>query len=167
MAMNALLIGRFQPFHKGHLYLIQDLSHTYTQVIIGVGSSQYSHTADNPFSFEERREMITRSLANTGIINYRILAIPDIHNPPRWVDHVLTYVSDFDVVISNNPETCRLFQEKGFTVKRTPLYKRNQYSGKEIRSRLSAGARWTSLVPEQVAEIIKEINGQERFKNTS
>ena len=37
--MNALLIGRFQPFHNGHLHVIQTLCNTYTEVIIGVGSS--------------------------------------------------------------------------------------------------------------------------------
>ena len=161
--MNALLIGRFQPFHNGHLHLISTLSKEYSTVIIGVGSSQYSHTADNPFSFNERREMITRSLTATGITNYRILAIPDIHDPPHWVDHVKTIVTDFDVVITNNPETYRLFTEKGYTVKRTTLYKRDQYSGQEIRKRISSGGRWTSLVPPDVAAIINEINGKHRF----
>jgi len=163
MVMNALLIGRFQPFHNGHLHLIQTLSKTYTEVIIGVGSSQYSHTADNPFSYEERREMIARSLAAAGISNYRVVAIPDIHDPPHWVDHVLSYVNDFDVVISNNPETCHLFTEQGYTVKRTTLYKREQYSGHEIRRRLASGGRWRSLVPPSVAEIIREVGGQDRL----
>ena len=165
--MKALLIGRFQPFHNGHLHLIQTLSPTYTDIIIGVGSSQYSHTADNPFSFNERKEMITRALTDAGITNYHIIAIPDIHNPPRWVDHVLTYASDFDVVITNNPETTRLFTDHGFTVKRTPLYKRAQYSGREIRNRLSTGGRWTSLVPPAVATIIKELHGEERLHQKS
>lgn len=165
MAMNALLIGRFQPFHNGHLHLIQTLSPTYTEIIIGVGSSQYSHTAENPFSYDERREMITRSLTNAGITNYRIIAIPDIHNPPHWVDHVLTYVTDFTDVITNNPETTRLFTQHGFHVKRTPLYHRDHYSGKEIRSRLATGGRWTHLVPPAVVDIIKEIHGQDRLKD--
>jgi nicotinamide-nucleotide adenylyltransferase len=161
--MNALLIGRFQPFHNGHLHLIQNLSKTYNEVIIGVGSSQYSHTAENPFSYNERHEMIARSLTDAGITNYRIVAIPDIHDPPHWVDHVLSYVNDFDVVISNNPETCRLFTAKGYTVQRTVLFKRVQYSGQEVRRRLASGGRWTSLVPAAVAAIIREVHGQERL----
>lgn len=167
MAINALLIGRFQPFHNGHLHLIKTLSTTYHEIIIGVGSSQYSHTADNPFSYDERREMIARSLDTAGITNYRIIAIPDIHDPPHWVDHVLTYVTDFDVVITNNPETSRLFTTHGYQVKRTPLYKRDQYSGHEIRRRLATGGRWAPLVPPPVADIIREIHGQDRFKDQS
>ena len=161
--MNALLIGRFQPFHNGHLHLIQTLCKTYTTVIIGVGSSQYSHMPENPFSYEERHEMITRSLAAAGVTNYQVVAIPDIYDPPHWVDHVRSIVSDFDVVISNNPETYRLFTAQGFTVKRTSMYKREQYSGHEIRQRMASGGRWTALVPPEVAAIIKEIHGQDRL----
>ena len=56
--MRALFIGRFQPFHKGHLKIIQQASETYDQILVGIGSSQYSHTVDNPFTAEERTEMI-------------------------------------------------------------------------------------------------------------
>ena len=107
--------------------------------------------------------MITRSLAAVGISNYRVVAIPDLHDPPRWVNHVLSYVNDFDIVISNNPETSRLFAEQGYTVKRTTLYKREQYSGHEIRRRLASGGRWASLVPPPVAAIIREVHGQDRL----
>ena len=108
--------------------------------------------------------MITRSLTAAGIANYRVVAIPDLNDPSRWVNHVLSYVNDFDVVISNNPETCRLFTEQGYTVKRTTMYKREQYSGHEIRRRLASGGRWASLVPPPVATIIREVHGQDRLK---
>lgn len=58
--MKALFIGRFQPFHSGHLDAIKQISED--EIIIGVGSSQYSGTEDNPHSFEERKKMIERSL---------------------------------------------------------------------------------------------------------
>ena len=62
--MKALFIGRFQPFHLGHLLLLQRLSKQYDEFIIGIGSSQYQNTYDNPFSEEERRQMIIQSLDN-------------------------------------------------------------------------------------------------------
>ena len=42
--MKALFIGRFQPFHLGHLLLLQRLSTQYEEIIIGIGSSQYHDT---------------------------------------------------------------------------------------------------------------------------
>ena len=52
--MKALYIGRFQPFHKGHLKILQKLAKKYDEIIIGIGSSQYSNTLENPFTSEER-----------------------------------------------------------------------------------------------------------------
>ena len=116
--MKALFIGRFQPFHKGHLKLLENVSKDYDEIIIGIGSSQYSHTLDNPFTSDERKLMIERSLEKVGVNNYKIILISDIHNPPKWVDHVLSIFSDFDIIITNNSLTKRLFSEKGYSVKK-------------------------------------------------
>jgi nicotinamide-nucleotide adenylyltransferase len=163
--MKALFIGRFQPFHKGHLIVLQRLSTQYETIIIGIGSSQYHDTAENPFSEEERKQMITQSLDGVGIHNYRIIPIPDINDPPCWVDHVCSLVSDFDVVIANNPFTRKLFSEKKYTVKGTAYFNRKLYSGKEVRRRIIHNEPWTGLVPEAVVEIIRNVHGVERIKN--
>ena len=165
--MNALFIGRFQPFHKGHLKVLQGISNVYNEVIIGIGSSQYRNTNDNPFSLDERKIMIEKTLDNTGIQNYRIISLTDIHDPPNWVDHVLKIVNDFNVVISNNFLTKKLFSEKGYIVKGTSIFEKEKFSGKEIRRRMSKNKRWEELVPKEVVKIIKEINGVQRLKEIS
>ena len=165
--MKVLFIGRFQPFHKGHLRVVQEASKKYDEVIIGIGSSQYSDTSDNPFTFEERELMIKKTLEKSVINNYRIISIPDIHNPPRWVDHVLSIVSDFDVVISNNSLTKRLFSEKDYNVMETPLYEKKKYSGREIRRRMINSEPWDGLLPTEVSNFIKDIDGVNRVKELS
>ena len=52
-----LLIGRFQPFHNGHLYLIKEALQSVDRLIIGIGSSNVQNE-DNPFDYETRKEMI-------------------------------------------------------------------------------------------------------------
>lgn len=163
--MKALFIGRFQPFHKGHLMLLQSISSQYDEIIIGIGSSQYNNTLDNPFSEGEREKMIEKSLDKIGINNYRIVLIPDIHNPPKWASHVLSIVSDFDVVISNSSFTKELFSEKGYPVKETSYFERDKYSGKEIRRRMINNKAWKDLVPGEVVKIIKDIDGVQRLKD--
>ena len=163
--MKALFIGRFQPFHKGHLMIIQSISKKYDEIIMGIGSSQYRNTFDNPFSEDERKKMIRRSLDDIGISNCVIITIPDIHNPPKWVSHVLSIVSEFDEVISNNAFTKHLFEEKGFVVKTTKYFEKERYSGKEIRRRIRNNEDWKDLVPEAVIKIIKDIDGVQRIKN--
>lgn len=162
--MKALFIGRFQPFHKGHLKVMQDLSKKYDEIIIGIGSSQYGYTYDNPFTADERIEMIKKTLEAYRVKNYTIVLIPDIHNPPKWVDHVKSIVRDFDVVITNNDFTEQLFKEKKIKVENTRLYNEHLYSGKTIRKKIRENKPWVHLVPEQVVEIIKKINGEERIK---
>ena len=162
--MKALFIGRFQPFHKGHLEIISKITKEYDHVIIVIGSSQYYNTHDNPFTIEERKKMMEETLKRNYIENYEIVEIPDIHNPPKWVDHVCSIVSDFDIVITNSDFTKKLFSEKGFTVKNTPMYKRNEYSGKKIRKLMIDSDKWEHLVPNEVLKIIKQINLSKRFK---
>jgi nicotinamide-nucleotide adenylyltransferase len=165
--MKALFIGRFQPFHNGHLKIIQNISEEYDEVIIGIGSSQYDHTLENPFSLDERKTMIIKTLEKNDVKNYKIVIIPDIHNPPKWVDHVTSIISDFDIVISNSSLTKRLFSEKGYLVKETPLYNRKKYSGEKIRKQIINNESWEKLVPDQVYKIINDINGEERLKKLS
>ncbi|HDH28034.1 MAG TPA: nicotinamide-nucleotide adenylyltransferase, partial [Euryarchaeota archaeon] len=52
--MRALLIGRFQPFHKGHLAVIKKILSEADELIIVVGSSQHRGAVENPFSADER-----------------------------------------------------------------------------------------------------------------
>ena len=167
MNMKALFIGRFQPFHKGHLLFLQSICKQYDEIIIGIGSSQYSNTQENPFSYNERKMMIKESLDDIGLTNYRTVSVPDIHNPPKWVSHVVSIVSDFDVVLSNNSLTKKLFSDKRYIVKKTPLFKREKYSGKEIRKRMICNKSWKELVPEAVKIIIKDIDGVQRVQGLS
>ncbi len=163
--MKALFIGRFQPFHKGHLKVVQSILSDFDEVIIGIGSSQYSNTYDNPFSGEEREKMIDSALFEAGIKSYKIFMIPDIHNPPKWVDHVVSIVSDFDVVVTNNDFTQELFREKGFKTINTTLFDKAVYSGKKIRRLIADDKRWDEFVPKSVSSIINEINGIKRIKD--
>jgi len=161
--MNALFIGRFQPFHKGHLKLIVNLYKKYNKIMIGIGSSQYSHKKDNPFTSDERKKMISETLKANNVKNFQIILIPDIHNPPKWVEHVLQLTNDFDVVITNNSFTKKLFEEKGFKVRSTDLYDKDKFSGTVIRKKMINNENWIDLVPETVYDYIKNIDMKKRL----
>ena len=129
--MTALFIGRFQPFHSGHLDAIKQISEK--EIIIGIGSSQYSGTDDNPYSFEERKEMIEQAL--TGLdLNYKIIAVPDIHNAKNWVAHVEKIVGRFNIVYTGNDLVRRLFEEKKYKVKSIKI--NINISGTELRKKM-------------------------------
>jgi len=162
--MKALYIGRFQPFHKGHLKIIQNYSKKFDEIIIGIGSSQYSYTLENPFTFEERKLMIKKSLEGIDVKNYKIIELPDIHNYSKWVHHVVSIAPDFDVVISNSPLTKRLFLEKGYMLEKMPLYNRKVCSGEKIREKIINDGQWRNALPKSSCKIIEGIEGVSRLK---
>ncbi len=167
MAKRALFVGRFQPFHLGHLEAVKKILEENDEVVIVVGSSQYSHTLQNPFTTGERITMIRLALKEAGIDHgkYWIIPVPDMHIHMIWVSEVIGYTPNFDVVYTNEPLTKRLFEEAGFRVKPIPFYKRKIYSATEIRKRMLENNKWEELVPRTVAEFIKKIDGVKRIRD--
>lgn len=161
---TALFVGRFQPFHVGHLHLVKGILEDVDRVLIAVGSAQFSFTRRNPFSASERHEMIRRTLDGEGLRGWEVLPVPDVGVHALWVAHLQSLVPPFDVVFSHEPLTRRLFQEAGIEVREKPLLDRDRYSGREIRRRILAGEDWRELVPPPVAAYLKEIGGGERIR---
>ena len=167
MSGRVLMVGRFQPVHNGHILVIRKMVKDYSSVILGIGSAQYSHTPENPFTAGERVEMTTESLRDEGVADFYVVPIEDINEHGRWVAHVESLVPRFTAVATNNPLNQRLFQEAGYEVETTPLYKRTRFSGTVIRKRMLDGRDWKSLVPKAVARIIDEIDGPARIRQLS
>lgn len=166
MVKRGLFVGRFQPFHRGHLKAVKDILEKLDELVIVVGSSQYSHRMDNPFTAGERVTMIRRALEK-GISpsRYWIVPVPDVHVHMTWVAQVVGYTPKFTVVYTNDPLTRRLFIEAGYEVKPVPFHKREFYSATEIRKRMLNGKNWEELLPSSVAQFIKEIGGVERLRD--
>ena len=167
MVKRGVFVGRFQPFHNGHLKAMEDILKKVDELVIVVGSSQYSHRVNNPFTSGERITMIRRALEEEGIqpSRYWIVPVPDTHVHVIWVSQVLGYTPKFDVVYTNDPLTRRLFVESGFKVKPVPFHEREVYSATEIRKRIIDGENWEELVPKGVAQVINEIGGVERLRD--
>jgi nicotinamide-nucleotide adenylyltransferase len=163
---RGLLIGRYQPFHLGHLHCIQDVLKRLPEVIIAIGSAQFSHTLHNPFTAGERITMIRLAMdeARIDASKYYIIPIRDLRIHDLWVAHVVSQAPRFEVVFSNEPVTSRLFKEAGFRVEPLPFYDREVYSATEIRERVVRGENWDKLVPDSVAAYIKGIFGDERLR---
>ncbi|MCK4718202.1 MAG: nicotinamide-nucleotide adenylyltransferase [Thermoplasmata archaeon] len=163
--MRALMVGRFQPFHKGHLGSVKHILEEFDDVIIAIGSAQHSHTVDNPFTGGERHLMISRAMVAEGITDYFLVPVPDINQYGLWVAHVQVLVPPFETIFSNNPLTLRLFSERGYDARPLPLYDRKRFSGKSIRKMMVKDGEWEPLVPQQVAKTIEELDGINRMKD--
>ncbi len=163
---KGLILGRFQPFHFGHLKLIESIVNDKVLPLICIGSAQYSHTVDNPFTVKERKEMIMAVLQSLNC-EYEIFEIPDINNYDLYVSHLETFVPIFDQIYSGNPIVQRLFDEAGYKVVKLQMFNREVWEGSAIRLAMREGGDWEAAVPNQIVEIIQRIAGTERLKTLS
>lgn len=161
-----LFVGRFQPFHLGHLAGIKAVLERVEELVIVVGSAEYSHSDKNPFTAGERVEMIRAALKEANVDPSRYMTIPirDVHIHATWAPFIVSQVPRFDIVFTNEPLTSRLFRERGYRVEKIPFFERKAYSATEIRRRILKRKNWESLVPRSVAELIMSFKGIERIR---
>jgi nicotinamide-nucleotide adenylyltransferase len=167
MANRGLYVGRFQPFHLGHLEAIKEVLEEAEELVVVIGSAQYSHNIYNPFTAGERLVMIRRALQEAEI-DYRrlwVVPVPDVHLHMLWVSALEGYTPHFDIVYSNEPLTRRLFTEAGYKVKSIRFFQRKVYTSTLIREKMLKGENWTTLVPKSVADFINEIDGVNRLRD--
>ena len=163
--MNGLLIGRFQPFHLGHLDALKFALSKVDKLWIGLGSSNKPLQKNNPFSVEERRKMILDSVDNYIKNKIQIFPIPDFEDHKKWADYIDTIVPKYDVVFTNDDMTKYLYSKRGFQTFSIPFTKRDVLSGTNIRDLIVSDQSWEQFVPEGTRKFLNEINVKERLKN--
>jgi nicotinamide-nucleotide adenylyltransferase len=160
----ALLIGRFQPFHLGHVRAIEYALERVDRLVVVIGSSQKSHEFRNPFTAGERMEMIATVLHGRGLLDRVLFAeLPDVENHSLWVPLLKSLTPRFDFALSNDALSIRLCKENGIPVEEVPLLRREELVATEIRRRIAAGKKWEHLVPKEVSRYLKKMKGAERI----
>ncbi|MFH1721704.1 MAG: nicotinamide-nucleotide adenylyltransferase [Candidatus Altiarchaeota archaeon] len=163
---TALFIGRFQPFHLGHLKVLEWAADRNDKLLVGIGSSQEQGTEKNPFSFEQRKQMIETSM-KIDQSKYEIYPVPDINDPPNWVKHVKDLLPHFDVVYTNSDLERELFKKAKYAVVVPPYFARKKYKATDIRRSIKENGNWRQLVPEGTRKVIEEVGGEEKIKELS
>ncbi len=163
--MNGLLIGRFQPFHLGHLEALQFALSKVDKLWVGLGSSNKPAQKNNPFSAEERKEMILSSIDDSIKDRISIYFIPDLDNHVRWIEKIDTIVPKFDIVFSNDELTKHLYSKKSVQITPIPFLKRDVLSGTKIRELIVSDQKWDDLVPEGTKNFLINIGVKNRLKN--
>ncbi len=163
---RGLFVGRFQPFHRGHLQAIQTIraARSSERLLIGIGSAQESYTIQNPFTAGERFDMIDRALFEARIEGISIVPLPDVHQHALWVPYVEGMLPTFQRVYTNNPLTRGLFEDAGYEVEGTPIFERERWVGVGVRAALAHGEPVDTLLPPAVAHFLTEIGGEARMR---
>ena len=167
---RGIFIGRFQPFHLGHIAAIKFALNKVDELAIVVGSAQASYESQNPFTAGERISMIKDSLNADSMIDCKktlIIPVPDTNIHSTWTHSVDMLVPKYDIVFTNNTFTGYLFVQRNIEVTEPKLLNRSDLSGTEIRRRMMKNLKWTHLVTEQTQSVIERVGGVERLKKIS
>jgi nicotinamide-nucleotide adenylyltransferase len=156
---GVVVLGRFQPFHLGHEYMLESASNWRNEnnpnapLIIAIGSSNRPQNLRNPWTYEERSQMIETWTKSAQIKNFQICSIPDIEDPPNWVTHASQYHGQAGALVTTDMGTAELYTASGWDVILLPLEQRERFEGWRVRET----ARMLSTIGDQDA--IREVLG--------
>lgn len=161
--MSGLFLGRFQPFHIGHLDGVEQVLQDCASVCIVISSAHVCHMADHPFTGGERYRMVKHAMLDLGIEaeRYDIIPVGYNHSTPAFLATVVSFTPPFHRVYTGNPQIMSLFSSWRYDV----LPTRSQLtSGKVVRQKIAAEADWERWVPPTTAELIRAVDGIRRVK---
>ncbi len=168
---KALYIGRFQPFHLGHLDAIKQALAQNDFLYIGIGSTQANFRPNNPFTTGERFQMIEAALEEAKIPHskYNIVAIPNIDNYALWPFHVIQNLPPFQKIYTGSEVVRELFESTNALLKKpyqvVTVKKQLKITSTEVRARMLKAKKWDQLVPKSVAKLLTSWDAPKRLKN--
>ena len=126
------------------------------KVIIVICNTQASGTDDDPFSAEDRKEMIQQTLQAEDLIpkyDIEFREIEDMKDDAIWADAICQACGEISTVWTGDDKTKACFEEKGIEVKDIVLVP--GISGEDIRAKMKAKDKsWTQQVPAEVMKFI-------------
>lgn len=85
----AVYIGRFQPFHNGHLQCVTEALSIAYKLIIVIGSINQARSLRDPWTFEERKQLISGSLNKSQLSRVSIVGVEDsLYEPMQWETNI-------------------------------------------------------------------------------
>ena len=156
---QGVILGRFNPLHKGHVHLIKEALKRCQNVLVFIGSSQESRTSRNPFSYEERKAMLEKVFGKAIAIEpLPDLGIGDVH---AWGDHIISeairlgYKPDAFVLGEENKNTKWFTAEVLKSIDLVEISRQEiPYSSTLLREALREGDKESFLLmaPEELGE---------------
>ncbi len=104
----AVFIGRFQPFHAGHLDVVQSAVAQADSLLMLVGSSYRPRSWKNPFTYAERVDFIQKSITDIAKPVAILPLVDTLYNDRAWTVNVRTAVTLHMRKAGLNPETTEI-----------------------------------------------------------
>lgn len=171
---SALFIGRFQPFHKGHLDVVKKILKDNERIIIVIGSAEKNFMQRDPLTAGERFQLIEESLKEAKIKpeRYCIIPVRNVNNYALWVNHINIHVPPYTKIYTGSElvKACYLGKyykkhEKNKTgPKLIDVNREIPISASEVRESILRNDSWEKLVPKAVAGLFKKWDIKSRLQ---
>jgi cytidyltransferase-like protein len=166
----ALVHGRFQPLHLGHLeYLLAGAARCDT-LIVGITNPDPHQVAAeptdpergrpdaNPCTYYERYLMIEAALVDADVPRDRLQIVPFPHSFPDRLWYYVPQDAVHLLTIYDAWGETKLDRLRSLGMSTELMWRRTDkpISGGRVRRAIAAGDSWQHLVPSAVATVIKE-----------
>lgn len=161
---KGIFIGRFQPFHKGHLEVLKLMQKECEKIIIGIGSAQLKKETRNPLSSRQRRDILKR-VVTARKIPAKIIKVIDVPDDNDWMKILLK--TKFNAIYSSNLWVLKIARsvkrEKHADISIIDVKPQvdndetRDISATRVRKSIREGTtKWKQLVPPEVKDCIEE-----------
>ena len=175
----AVVHGRFQPLHIGHLEYLLAGARRAARLIVGITNPDpWQSVAEptdphrgepesNPFTFYERYLMVEAALCEHDVTGFRIVPFP--HGFPERLHHYVPAdaLLLFTIYDAWGEEKARRLSGLGWRTEVMWRRTAKVTSGTELRRRMREGAGWDHLVPAGTASVIRELRLSDRLREAS
>jgi len=177
---QGLVFGRFQPFHKGHLSYVRIGYGLSEELYVGIVTPPHKYLVEgedgieyrwspeeNPFTYNERHQMIKRSLQQAEDINMkRVNLVPfPLRDIRLWRYYlpgdIVAFIRDSPAFEVGGVDRLR---EGGVKTMVIDDSLEEVIRGKHVREAIINDNGWEDMVPRGVADYIREINGVDRLR---
>jgi bifunctional NMN adenylyltransferase/nudix hydrolase len=95
---SGIFIGRFQPVHQGHIHALGIAASQVDKLYILVGSANQCRSIRNPWTFQERSNMLRKFLRNESISNFEIIPLNDYrYSDTQWMSDVRATAEHYEM----------------------------------------------------------------------
>lgn len=173
----AVVHGRFQPLHNGHLedYIMKAVEKSKCDYLyIGITNADKSHVKssksdlqrskpqNNPLNYVERLEMIKSALIERGLKRESFEIIPFPINrtdlmPSYHIQNATFYLTIFDQWgMDKQAELIQMYGEENVEVLLKGSTKDKKVTATMVRKNMKSGKNWENMVPKAVSKFLKE-----------
>jgi nicotinamide-nucleotide adenylyltransferase/phosphinothricin biosynthesis protein PhpF len=174
----AVIHGRFQPLHLGHLEYLLAGADRCRALVVGITNPDPWTVADeptdpgrgrpdaNPCTYYERYLMVEGALTEAGVARERLRIVPFPHSFPERLRHYAPPDARYLVTVYDAWGEAKIVRLRELGLAVEVMWRRTgkPISGARVRGAIAAGTGWRELVPAATARVVEECGIDARIR---